>query len=60
MSRTLTADEWIGMVSTFSDHQRLGEGRLAALQDALGRAIEAVGGTVRTRGGTYGNLTRRL
>lgn len=47
---TLSADEWVGMVATFSDHQRLGPERLTALQQALGAAIETLGGTVHARG----------
>ncbi len=58
-SRTLTADEWVGMVTTFSDHQRLAPERLGALQQALWAAIETLGGTVHTRGGTYLRLARR-
>jgi SAM-dependent methyltransferase len=58
-SRTLSTEEWVGMVTTFSDHQRLGPARLIALQRAIGAAIETLGGTVRTRGGTYVGLNRR-
>jgi SAM-dependent methyltransferase len=58
-SRTLSADEWVGMVTTFSDHQRLGRVRLTALQLALGTAIETLGGVVHVRGGTYLRLARR-
>jgi len=57
--RTLTADEWVGMVTTFSDHQRLAPERLSALQRALWAAIETLGGTVHTRGGTYLRIARR-
>jgi hypothetical protein len=59
-SRTLTAREWVGMVATFSDHQRLAAGRLSALRQALWAAIETLGGAVHTRGGTYLLLARRL
>lgn len=59
-TRTLSAGEWVGMVTTFSDHQRLGPERLAALQRALGAALEAVGGAVHARGGTYVRLARRV
>jgi len=58
-SRTVTADEWVGMVTTFSDHQRLAPERLRALEQALWIAIETLGGTVHTRGGTYLRLARR-
>ena len=33
--RTLSTEEWVGMVTTFSDHQRLGRERLTTLQHAL-------------------------
>jgi hypothetical protein len=55
----LTADEWVGMVTTFSDHQRMGPERLTALRQALRAAIERLGGAVYARGGTYVRLARR-
>lgn len=58
-SRTLTTDEWVGMVTTFSDHQRMGPERLAALRQALRAAVERLGGTVHAHGGTYLLLARR-
>ena len=58
-SRTLSAHEWVGMATTFSDHQRLGPQRLATLQEELCAAIDRLGGTVRTHGGTYVRLVRR-
>jgi SAM-dependent methyltransferase len=57
--RSLSADEWVRMVSTFSDHQCLGPERLTELQRELGAAIQAVGGTVHVRGGTYLRLSQR-
>lgn len=57
--RVLTADEWVGMVSTFSDHQRMAPERLASLHAALRTAIAKAGGEVHTRGGTYLMLARR-
>jgi SAM-dependent methyltransferase len=51
--RTLTAEDWVGMAATFSDHLRMEPVRLAALQHALRAAIDAHGGRVHTRGGTY-------
>jgi SAM-dependent methyltransferase len=59
-SRTVTAEEWVGMVTTFSDHQRLGAGPLAGLQQAIRDAIETVGGSVTTSGGTYVLLAHRM
>jgi SAM-dependent methyltransferase len=58
-SRTLSAQEWVGMATTFSDHQRLGPQRLATLQQQLMAAIEKLGGIVYTRGGTYVRLVKR-
>jgi hypothetical protein len=58
--RELSADEWVTMLATFSDHRRLGEARLQALQDALREAIDASGGTVRSLCGTYVWLSRRV
>jgi hypothetical protein len=57
--RTLSADEWVRMVATFSDHQRLAPQRLADLQQALYATIERFGGAVHTQGGTYVVLSRR-
>jgi hypothetical protein len=51
--REFTAEEWVAMLATFSDHQRLGEHRLLALQEALRTAFDTAGGTVRSLCGTY-------
>ena len=51
--RAVDADGWAGLVATFSDHQRLGPDRLAALQRALHAAIAERGGLVHARCGTY-------
>jgi SAM-dependent methyltransferase len=56
----LTADEWIGLVSTYSDHQRLGPHVLAKLGRALHAAIEARGGSVHAQGRTYSLFARRI
>jgi len=58
--RILDADQWTGMLATFSDHARLAEHRLRDLQGALGRAIEQAGGVVRAQCGTYVWMARRL
>jgi hypothetical protein len=58
--RTLSADEWVGMVATFSDHQRLGHERLTALQQALHQTIEEFGGIVEATCETYALFTRRV
>jgi SAM-dependent methyltransferase len=56
--RALTADEWIGMAATFSDHQRLAPESLATLKEALHETIETLGGIVHAHGGTYVNLSK--
>ncbi|GAA4573264.1 class I SAM-dependent methyltransferase [Planotetraspora kaengkrachanensis] len=57
---TLSADEWVGLVATYSDHQRLGSERLAAVQRALREVIEDLGGVIRSHGETYVLFARRL
>ncbi|MFD0731421.1 class I SAM-dependent methyltransferase [Planotetraspora mira] len=56
---TFSADEWVGLVATYSDHQRLGPERLTVLQRALHAAIENLGGIVRSHGETHVLLARR-
>ena len=58
--RELSANEWVDMLATFSDHQCLGKDRLLDLQDALRAAIDKSGGTVRSLCGTYVWSARRL
>ena len=58
--RILDADEWTGMLATFSDHARLGEHRARDLQLAVRRTIEQAGGVVRSQCGTYVWMARRL
>jgi len=57
--RTVSADEWVGMAATISDHLRLGPERLTALLAALRRTIDDLGGTVHARHQTYALLNRR-
>jgi SAM-dependent methyltransferase len=57
--RELSADDWVTMLETFSDHQQLGQERMQQLQDTLREAIDAFGGTVRSVCGTYVWLSRR-
>jgi len=59
-TRELSANEWVAMLATFSDHQRLGKDRLPRLQDALRAAIDRSGGTVRSLCGTYVWSAHRL
>jgi len=58
--RMLSADEWVGLVATFSDHQRLGEKRLTVLQRALRETIATLDGTVNAHGETYVMIAWRL
>ena len=58
-TRTLDAEAWVGMVTTFSDHQRLEPERLSALQRELRDTIAALGGTIRLACVTYARLARR-
>jgi SAM-dependent methyltransferase len=57
--RTLSADDWVGQAATFSDHQRLGAERLAALTEAIRVTITDLGGTVESHCGTYFVSARR-
>jgi SAM-dependent methyltransferase len=57
--RELSADDWVSMLATFSDHRRLGRDRLQELQHTLRKAIIWSGGTVRSVCGTYVWLSRR-
>lgn len=46
--RSFTADEWVGLCLTYSDHVLLPSGRRTALADAMRAAVDALGGvTVR-------------
>lgn len=58
-SREMSAEEWIGLLSTFGDHIRLPVKQFADLAEHLERAIADCGGTVRARGGTYLILASR-
>ena len=57
--RQVSADDWVAMLATFSDHQRLGRDRLSHLQDALRSAIVNAGGVVQSTCGTYVWSARR-
>lgn len=57
--RTVTAAEWVGLVATFSDHQRLAPARLGDLSRALCEVIDALGGQVPVRCASYLVLARR-
>lgn len=51
--RTYQRAEWVGMVQTHSDHLRLDSPRRAVLVDALGAAIDSLGGTIASHYRTY-------
>ena len=57
--RRVSADDWVAMLATFSDHRRLGRERLNRLQDALRAAIKNAGGVVQSMCGTYVWSARR-
>jgi SAM-dependent methyltransferase len=57
--RTFTRDEWVGLIGTHSDHLRLEVGRRTALLEAVGAAIDELGGTLDTQYGTYTVLARK-
>jgi SAM-dependent methyltransferase len=57
--RTLSADEWVGLAATVSDHQQLGHERLTALLQALHAMILTLGGTVHSHTETHVLLARR-
>ncbi|MET8877953.1 class I SAM-dependent methyltransferase [Nocardia sp. NPDC004604] len=57
---TMNADEWIGLITTFSDHQRLAPPDRAVLFARLRAAIEHRGGAVRATAGTFLQLARRI
>ena len=54
-----SAEDWIGLASTISDHIRLGEQRLEALLRAVGTQITDVGGEVVAHEETYALLAHR-
>lgn len=56
---TVSADDWVGLIATFSDHQALEPGQLAALQRALHDAIEGLGGGVGVSRGVHAAFARR-
>jgi SAM-dependent methyltransferase len=56
--RRYSRADWLGMVQTHSDHLRLDPDRRAELVEALGRAIDAIGGSIDSHYGTYAVLAR--
>lgn len=57
---TLTADEWVGLCATYSDHQRLTSENRAELFGELREVIAANGGDVPTLRSTLALITRRV
>lgn len=53
------ADDWAGLVATFSDHRALAPDRLTTLQAALREAIQGLGGNVRVSRGVHAAFARR-
>jgi SAM-dependent methyltransferase len=56
--RSYSRGEWVGLVATHSDHLRLDPARRAALLDALGATIDALGGRIACHYGTYSVFAR--
>lgn len=57
--RVVTAAEWVSVVETVSDHQRLGRQRLTLLLRELREAIERLGGSIQSHHETHLVLARR-
>jgi SAM-dependent methyltransferase len=57
--REVSSQDWVSMLATFSDHRELGQDRLQTLQEMLRNAIDELGGSVRSRCGTYVWLAQR-
>jgi hypothetical protein len=57
--QSYTAEQWVPMVSTHSDHLRLPPADRAALQAALHAAIRDLGSTIDVHYGTYLMLAHR-
>jgi len=57
--REVSAEEWIGLISTFGDHNRLPVEQFLDLAERLERAIAECGGSVQVRGGTLLLLATR-
>lgn len=56
----LSAEDWLGLICTFSDHQRLAPHNRAALLKCLRDVIQDLGGSVRTSSGTFVQIARRV
>jgi SAM-dependent methyltransferase len=57
---SVSADDWVGLAATISDHQRLGPERLSALLRSLRATIERTGGVLHASAETYALLNKRL
>jgi SAM-dependent methyltransferase len=55
----LTRDEWLDQIPTHSDHRLLTPDRLAALSEAVGAAIDALGGEIRVNYNVWMIIARR-
>ncbi|GAA5039532.1 class I SAM-dependent methyltransferase [Actinopolymorpha pittospori] len=58
--RSFRGEDWVGLVTTISDHQRLGAERLTPLVQALRTTIEELGGTIRAHHKTRVLLAQRV
>jgi SAM-dependent methyltransferase len=55
----LTADAWVGLLYTYSDHRRMGPERFAVLEAELRRYIAGRGGSLTARAESFALLARR-
>lgn len=56
---TVNAADWVGLVATFSDHRALTTQQLTAVQAALWKAIEELGGSVTVTRGVHAAFAKR-
>ena len=59
-SATLTTEQWIHRIRTYTSHQRLGAASLSVLQARVASVIDGFGGTITPQVITYCQLSRRL
>ena len=58
--QVFSTDEWLGLVETYSDHQRLEPSQRAVLLDTLRTTIDGLGGSLDARGGVLLLLAQRV
>ena len=55
----MSAQDWVGLLATFSDHRALAPHQLTNLQAALCEAFEDLGGSVTVSHGMHAAFARR-